>query len=51
MRSTGELLYLLLVIGAFTTFAIVLAWVERTWKPKRTAQEQALGERNPHAAE
>jgi hypothetical protein len=49
MRSTGELLYLLMVIGAFTSFAIVLAWVERTWQPKsRNAQApQGL----PHAAE
>jgi hypothetical protein len=42
MRSTGELLYLLMVIGAFTIFAIALAWAERTWKPKQTAQQ-------PHA--
>jgi hypothetical protein len=33
MRSTGELLYLLMVIGAFTTFAIVLAWAQWTWRP------------------
>lgn len=41
MRSTGELLYLIMVIGVFTTFAIVLAWVERTWRPKETPGEAA----------
>jgi hypothetical protein len=52
MRSTGELLYLLMVIGAFTIFTIVLAWVERTWQPKRTAQQpRALNAHAPHAAE
>jgi len=48
MRNTGELLYLLMVIGAFTIFALVLAWVERTWQPKRSAEApRAL----PQAAE
>jgi hypothetical protein len=40
MRNTGELLYLLMVIGVFTIFAIVLAWVERTWQPGKQDQEQ-----------
>jgi hypothetical protein len=43
MRSTGEMLYLSMVIGAFTIFALVLAWVERTWQPKgRAASEHEL---------
>jgi hypothetical protein len=48
MRSTGELLYLLMVIGAFSIFAIVLAWVERTWQPAKQAEPATL---LPHAAE
>ena len=48
MRSTGELLYLLMIVGAFMTFAIALAWVERTWRPKAGAQERRSV---PHAAE
>jgi hypothetical protein len=35
MRTTGELLYLLMVIGGFTIFAATLAWVERSWRPKQ----------------
>lgn len=51
MRSTGELLYLLMVIGAFTIFAIVLAWAERTWRPA-TRKESAANEcALPDAAE
>ena len=49
MRGTGELLYLLMVIGAFTIFTAVLAWVERTWRPKRTAEEPRT--LNAHAVE
>lgn len=49
MRSTGELLYLLMVIGAFTTFAVVLAWVERSWRPKARSAQVPYG--MPHAAE
>lgn len=48
MRSTGEMLYLLMVIGAFTAFALVLAWVERSWQPKGRATS---GNALPHAAE
>ena len=32
--TIGEMWYLGLVIGAFSTFILVLAWVERTWKRK-----------------
>jgi hypothetical protein len=49
MRSAGELLYLLMVIGAFAIFTAVLAWVERTWQPKRTAEEPRT--LNAHAVE
>jgi hypothetical protein len=28
-----------MVIGAFAIFTIVLAWVERNWKPKQSPQE------------
>ena len=48
MRSTGELLYLLMVIGAFTIFALALAWAERTWRPKESAQAPRAV---PHAAD
>jgi hypothetical protein len=41
MRSTGELLYLLMVIGGFAIFAIVLAWVERTWRPGAAPVDRA----------
>lgn len=34
MRSTGEMLYLLMIIGVFTLFALALAWVQLTWRPK-----------------
>jgi hypothetical protein len=52
MRSTGELLYLLMVIGAFTIFAIVLAWVERTWRPAARPVEGAnVRSASPHPAE
>jgi hypothetical protein len=51
MRSTGELLYLLMIIGAFTIFATVLAWVERTWRPKTSAQEPHGEPQVPHPAE
>jgi hypothetical protein len=48
MRSTGEMLYLLMVIGMFTIFALALAWVERTWRPKgRVEADRSL----PRAAE
>lgn len=30
--STGEIAYLMLVLGAFVSFACVLAWVERHWQ-------------------
>ena len=51
MRSTGELLYLLMVIGAFAIFASALAWAERTWKPKAGVQNQHARPHVPHAAQ
>jgi hypothetical protein len=30
--TVGEMWYLVLVVGAFSTFMLVLAWVERTWR-------------------
>ena len=39
MRSTGELLYLLMVIGACTAFAVVLAWVQHTWRPAASKED------------
>jgi hypothetical protein len=51
MRSTGELLYLLMVIGAFSIFAIVLAWAERTWRPVKPVMGEAPGRALPHAAD
>jgi hypothetical protein len=51
MRSTGELLYLLMVIGAFAIFTIVLAWAERTWRPAASKEITADERAPPHAAE
>jgi hypothetical protein len=51
MRSTGELLYLLMVIGAFTIFAIALAWAERTWRPAASRESADSKGTLPHAAE
>jgi len=48
MRSTGELLYLLMVIGAFSMFVITLAWVERTWRPAKRTERAAAAS---HAAD
>jgi hypothetical protein len=50
MRSTGELLYLLMVIGAFTTFCVVLAWVERTWRPAPRKESADGSPTLPHPA-
>ena len=53
MRSTGELLYLLMIIGAFTIFMVALAWAERTWRPA-ARKESTPGKGKgalPHPAE
>jgi hypothetical protein len=40
-----------MVIGAFTIFAAVLAWAERTWRPAPSQQSTARPPALPRAAE
>lgn len=51
MRSIGELLYLLLVIGGFAVFAVVLVWVQETWRPALSKESADSKRVLPRAAE
>jgi len=53
MRSTGELLYLLLILGAFASFMSTLLFAQLTWRPAaRRESGEAFGDgAHPQPAE